>query len=84
MTKQEQIEIKKNKPFEIGDYVNVIIPYTEMVTKIVKVGRKNEPVKTEVEQCFNEKGYITNLIDGKVCINLNCLERKINFGYISV
>ena len=70
MTKQEQIEIKKNKPFEVGDYVTVIIPYTEMVTETVKVGRKKEYVRKEVENLFKEKGYIKDVLPNKVIIEV--------------
>jgi hypothetical protein len=49
--------------------VNVIIPYTEMVTEKVKVGRKKEYVTNEVQKVFKENGHITDLIDGKVNVN---------------
>jgi hypothetical protein len=71
MTKQEQIEIKRNKPFEVGDYVKVTIPYTETVTKTVKVGRKNEVVTSEVESRVEAKGDITAINDNVATVEFN-------------
>ena len=65
MNKQEQIEFKKAKPFEIGDYVSFCASYKKEVCG--QIGRrKNKKTVTElIDVDFSDSGTIINVEDGK-------------------
>lgn len=70
MTKQEQIEAKKLKPFEVGDYVQIITDYVE--EKITSAGRgKNKTsVKEKIEKEFKTQGTILEITDDNYIISV--------------
>ena len=61
MTKQEQIESKKTKPFEVGDYVEVKTSYTEEKSVWVGRGKNKELVTDKTEKEFTALGNIVEI-----------------------
>jgi hypothetical protein len=64
MTKQEQIEAKRIKPIEVGDYVLIQIPYTRTETKTEGRGKKKTTTQVEINEVFNFEGTVIAIIDG--------------------
>lgn len=63
MNKQEQIEAKKIKPIEVGDYVLIYIKYQKESTNYVGKGKKRELVTEKLDKVFKTNGNVV-LIDG--------------------
>ena len=58
MLKEEQIEIKRNKPVEVGDFVRVEIPYVLHFTKVQGRGKsKTETSHSEI-RTFHVEGRV--------------------------
>lgn len=70
MTKEEQIEARKIKPFEVGDRIRIIVPYQKKMTEYVKQGRKKVAVEKLVDCEFNNDGTIEKIVDGKLHVYL--------------
>jgi len=71
MTKQEQIESKKTKPFEVGDYVEVKTSYTEEKSVWVGRGKNKELVTDKTEKEFTALGNIVEISNDLFKISTN-------------
>lgn len=65
MTKQEQIEVKKLKPIEVGDYVGVEVQYTSTVSNYIGRGKNKTLISEEVDNVFKTQGYLIAITDDK-------------------
>lgn len=71
MTKQEQIEAKKIKPFEVGDFVIITLPYIEKETKKVGRGKTSKFVTEETNKVFSHQARIVRLEDDFIIVEQN-------------
>lgn len=75
MNKQEQIEIKKAKPIEVGDYVLVKTTYN---TKPISIGKgKKASVLETIEVDFKTNGKVLEITDDKFVISLSSIRVPI-------
>lgn len=70
MTKQEQIEAKKVKPFEIGDTVRIEIPYSYTEDVVTGKGKKKVTTKETRNEVFHADGSIKKIDGDLLTINL--------------
>lgn len=63
MTKQEQIKARLIKPIEVGDYLNITIPYTTQETVVTGRGKTKAYSQRTVEHEFSKDGTLL-AIDG--------------------
>jgi len=75
MTKEEQIEAKRKKPIEIGDYVNVRVPYSKKSS--VTEGRGKKKVTKDVTE------QLVFRTDGRV-VKINPKTIEITMGSVSI
>ena len=66
MTKQQQIEERMNKPFEVGDIVDINIDYEENEPKYEGKGKKRVLVNNHVKKTCSFRGKIINKIDDNI------------------
>lgn len=66
MNKQEQIEAKKIKPFEVGDYIEIKVPYQTTNTTIEGRGKSKREVKTTTDHVFSLNGTITKIVNDTI------------------
>ena len=63
MNKQEQIDLLNSKPFEVGDDVTFIVPYTEKAERKIKQGRKNVVEQYDNPKIYSGSGKILEIIN---------------------
>lgn len=73
MTKEEQIEYKKTKPIEVGDYVLVQTKFIQENTVIISKGKNKGSVIEKVEQEFKTQGTVEGISDTSFVISSNSL-----------
>jgi len=80
MNKQQQIEVKKAKPIEVGDYVSISAPYSKKETRTEGKGKKKITIEEYVDNTFTVEGTVIELIDGscKVLINSVSVPYELN------
>lgn len=61
MNKQEQIAAKAIKPFEVGDYIEIKVPYQVTTTTTEGRGKNKRDVKTTTEHVFSLNGTILKI-----------------------
>lgn len=61
MNKQEQIEAKAIKPFAVGDYIEIKVPYQVTTTTTEGRGKNKQEVKTTTEHTFSLNGTILKI-----------------------
>lgn len=71
MTKKEQIEAKKLKPFEVGDNVIFKIPFKKKVTETKKEGRKKIHEEKLIDDCFKNTGFIYKIENDIIHIKIS-------------
>lgn len=73
MTKEEQIEFKKLKPIEVGDYVQVKTTLTKEVKKQVGKGKAKTWVTENIESEFKTQGTVQEITDDKIIISISSI-----------
>ena len=63
MNKQEQIAAKLIKPFEVGDYIEIKVPYQEKTTITEGRGKNKKDVTTVTDHVFSLNGTILAIVD---------------------
>ena len=81
MNKQEQIAQYKLKPFEVGDEVNVNVPYVKVVGSYIKIkGKKDKEWVTEHVDCiFSAWGHISEVLDGSIMFTLGTDSQSVPY-----
>lgn len=85
-TKQEQIEAKRKKPIEVGDYVSIEAPYVKK--KTITEGRGKNKTTKEVEEkfVFETNGRVEDIVNvehGRIK-SLTGLIYKISMSSVSI
>ncbi len=71
MNKEQQIEAKKAKPIEIGDYVSVSVSYTKKVVRTEGRGKKKTIIEEYVDHTFKVEGKVIEVIDNLFQISIH-------------
>jgi hypothetical protein len=73
MTKEEQIEVKKLKPIEVGDYVQVKTTFAKEVKKEVGKGKNKTWLIENIESEFKTQGTVQEIRDDKFVISTSSI-----------